>query len=347
MPSTSSAQTSKRTTTSSKSARKVRTTLSVEERRERAEQLQGSIADQVQELRDSAAWVRFLNFSRAFHNYSLNNVLLILSQNPDASHVAGFRKWQELGRQVRKGERALKIFGFRQTVQTEGQDGPTSSPEGLGTPTRPHATTAEGTEQSARVLTFFPLVSVFDISQTDLVEGAEDASNVARALTGDDEHGIFAATCDYLTSLGWVVSRGQTPTGVNGYTTTDGTRQVVIGEALSPAQAAKTALHEAAHVLLHITGDQAADAAHYIAHRGLAETEAESVAYTVAGILGLDTADYTVGYIASWSQGDTSTIKATAARVLQTVHQLTDALTSTATESTRTEQTGRTPAAAA
>ena len=97
------------------------------------------------------------------------------------------------------------------------------------------------------------------------------------------KHGIFAATCDYLTSLGWVVSRGQTPSGVNGYTTTDGTRQVVISEALSPAQAAKTALHEAAHVLLHITGDQAADAAHYIAHRGLAETEAESVAYTVAG----------------------------------------------------------------
>ena len=96
----------------------------------------------------------------------------------------------------------------------------------------------------------------------------------------------------------------------------------MIADHLSPAQQAKTALHEAAHIALgHIE-----DLAEYVEHRGRHEVEAESVAYVLAGIHGLDTSDYSVGYVASWSKGDLDEIKATAARVQGAVHQLTDAI---------------------
>lgn len=92
---------------------------------------------------------------------------------------------------------------------------------------------------------------------------------------------------------------------------------------LSPAQ---TALHEAAHVFLHADEEPG----EYAAHRGIKETEAESVAYVLAGLLGLDTAAYSIGYVAGWADGDTTTIRDTAGRVLTAVHTLADALTASA-----------------
>lgn len=91
---------------------------------------------------------------------------------------------------------------------------------------------------------------------------------------------------------------------------------------LSDAQAAKTILHEAAHVLLHAEEGHA----EYVAHRGVKECEAESVAYVVAGIHGLDTAAYSVGYVAGWTGADAETIQATAGAVLPAAHTLAEAL---------------------
>ena len=141
-------------------------------------------------------------------------------------------------------------------------------------------------------------------------------------LTGDDAAGIFDAVADYLTGKGWTVERESIPGGAHGYTDPEG-RRVVLDSDLSPAQAAKTGLHEAAHVILHAEEDHA----EYVEHRGTKETEAESVAYVVAGILGLDTSAYSVGYVAGWSNCDAETIKATAANVLRAAHALADALT--------------------
>ncbi|MDD9205738.1 hypothetical protein PU560_04555 [Georgenia sp. 10Sc9-8] len=98
---------------------------------------------------------------------------------------------------------------------------------------------------------------------------------------------------------------------------------MAIETGLAPAHAAKTALHEAAHVLLHTT--QAPEV--YVTHRGITETEAEAVAYIVADLLGLDTSAYSIGYVAGWADGDTDTIRATAARVLTAAQTLTDAIT--------------------
>jgi hypothetical protein len=97
----------------------------------------------------------------------------------------------------------------------------------------------------------------------------------------------------------------------------------VIEETLQPAMAAKTALHEAAHVTL---GHTEADHAEYATHRGVWETEAESVAHVLAGLLGLDTSEYSIGYIAGWADADVELIRSTATCVLGAVHTLTDAL---------------------
>lgn len=90
-------------------ARTVKTTKTQEQGRAEAEQLHDTIPLQVEALRASEAWTRFLDFSRALHRYSLNNLLLILGQAPKASHVDGYRMWQGLNRQVRKGERGIRI----------------------------------------------------------------------------------------------------------------------------------------------------------------------------------------------------------------------------------------------
>ncbi|MDK9322193.1 ImmA/IrrE family metallo-endopeptidase [Propionibacterium freudenreichii] len=290
-------------------ARKIKHTKSPEQRRAEVEALQQSIAEQVEQLRQSEQWTRFLAFAQTFHRYSLNNLLLILAQNPEATHVAGYRTWQSIGRQVRKGERGIRIFGGREVRRTVEDE-------------------KTGEEKEERGVRFFP-VSVFDKSQTDPIDPeADDPGEIAHQLTGDDPAGIAEAVTDWLTGQGWTVERETIPGETNGYTTTDGSRRVVIDADLSPAQAAKTALHEAAHVILHAEED----AAEYVAHRGVKETEAESVAYIVAGTLGLDTAAYSIGYVAGWSGCEAETIKATAANVLRAAHTLVDAITEEETQ---------------
>lgn len=304
-------------------ARKTITKRTAAERAEQAKALQSSIAAQVEELRDSEQWRRYLHFLQAFHSYSLGNVLLILAQCPNATRVAGFRKWQELGRQVRKGEKALKIFGYS-TKRLPAQESSTDAQEDGD-----QGSTEEHTDEAGRryvVRVRYPVLSVFDISQTDLIEGIEQVQEPVQLLTGEDTAEVVRTVTDWLTSQGWTVSTEPIPGGANGYTTADGSHRVVIGDHLSPAAAAKTMLHEAAHVLLHAEADHA----QYIEHRGICETEAESVAYVVAGLLGIDTSAYSIGYIATWSEGDAEVIKNTAANVLRAAHTLADLFTTAA-----------------
>ncbi len=205
---------------------------SPEQRKLEAEALHAQLVDQVELLTDSDRWREFLDFSGSFYRYSLNNVLLILAQHPTAAEVAGFRAWQGKGRQVRKGQRAIKILGYSTKTTTEEDP----------------ATGEETTRVSARYL----ILSVFALDQTDPVDGHEDASTVTVRLTGDDPAGIYTRMHDHLTSFGWTIAREPIPGEMNGYTTTDGTCRIVIDADLTPAQTAKTLLHEAAHVVLHV-----------------------------------------------------------------------------------------------
>ena len=166
-------------------------------------------------------------------------------------------------------------------------------------------------------------MSVFDISQTDPIEGVEQIENPAKRLQGTDGTGILEAVTNYLASIGWSISRENISGEINGYTCTDGSKRVVIDARLSPAQAAKTGLHEAAHVILH-SDDKAGE---YVAHRGTKEVEAESVAYVAAGMLGMDTSAYSIGYVTGWAGGDLDLIKSTAENVMRAVHILAEILT--------------------
>ncbi|GGI42732.1 hypothetical protein GCM10010988_40510 [Cnuibacter physcomitrellae] len=291
-------------TTATKARKTARPRVSVEERKQQAEALHEQIAVQVEQLRDTGAWERFLAFSSAFHSYSLSNVLLILGQCPEASQVAGFRKWLTLGRAVRKGERALRIIGYSTKKGTRLND--------------------DGEEEETRSPRF-PILSVFDISQTDVVDPElAAAGELTRRIEGTDDHGIITALTGYLEREGWSVKREPMAGQKNGYARPAG-RVVAIREDLSPAQAAKTLIHEAAHILAgHVD-----DVDDYAEHRGRAETEAESVAYVVAGMLGLDTAAYSIGYIAGWADADTALIRSTAAVVLRVAHQVHDIISPT------------------
>ena len=266
----------------------------IDEKKAQAEALHASISEQVDALRGTGQWQRFLNFAQSFHAYSLGNLLLILSQCPDATAVAGFGAWQAKGRQVRHGERGIRIFGYRQQKVTEENN------------------SGEEVEKS---ITRFPVLSVFDIGQTEPIDGVPDNSTLTRQLVGPDDLGIVDALSDHLRAQGWTITRQNLPGTKNGYTQPD-ERLVVLEENLSPAHAAKTIIHETAHIELgHIE-----DMTEYLEHRGLSETEAESVAYVVAGMLGIDTSAYSIGYIAGWSDGNTDMIKSTATRVLRAAH---------------------------
>jgi|GEM_PF-6403496 len=239
--------------------RKVTTTKTAEERRQQATALQASITEKVDTLRNSDQWRAFLDMTRGFHRYSLNNLLLIWSQYPEASRVAGFQQWRARGRQVRKGEKAIRIFGYATKKITDDAD----APDNL----------TETDESGQRRRVYFPVLSVFDISQTDPIDaGAVDGADLTQTLTGADDLGVLAAATDYLTADGWSVEREPLRAGLGGFTDFK-TRRVVIAADVEPAEAAATALHEAAHVLLH--GDLAPG--EYQQHRGTYETEAESL----------------------------------------------------------------------
>ena len=220
-----------------------------------------------------------------------------MPQRPSATRVAGFRQWQARGRQVRKGEKGIRIFGYAITKIKADDD---------------------GDDDAAHV--WYPVLSVFDISQPDPIDGVEPDIDIAPRLHGDDPTGIDAAVADWLTHEGWAVVRDRLH-GEDGRTSIGASaRAITIDDTLAPAHAAVTILHEAWHALRH------ADITDYHQHRGLYETEAESVAYVTAGALGLDTARNGIGYIASWTHGDTTVVKLTADRVLATVHRILDAV---------------------
>lgn len=267
-------------------------------RQAEAEALHASIVEQVQQLTDSGQWRAFLEFARSFHNYSLNNLLLILAQNPDATMVAGFRQWQTKGRQVRKGEKSIKIFGYREKKAETAADDDTPADDG-------------------RVIRYFPTLSVFDITQTDPIEGADPLpTDPTQRLVGDDDHGVIAPLTAHLESSGWTI--GREPMAHASGCTDPETLRVILAESISVEQSAKTLIHETAHIKLHHIDN----VEEYRQHRGRMEVEAESVAYVVAGLCGFDTSAYSIGYIAGWSDEDVTVIRESAFRVLAAVHSI-------------------------
>ena len=237
-----------------------------------------------------------LEVAARFHTYSTNNQLLIYLQCPQATRVCGYRAWQRLGRQVRKGERGIQILAPCRKVKAVENEG------------------ADETER-VQVLTGFRVVHVFDISQTD---GEELPDVTPRRLSGDIPKDLLDALEKRIAAEGFMLRREAiTRSSCNGYADF-AAREVVIKEDLFGAQTIKTMIHELAHVLLHQESALSA--------RAVAEVEAESVAFVVCRALGLDTSDYSFAYVARWGGGDTEVIAATAQSVISTAHDILGAI---------------------
>lgn len=276
--------------------------------KQKADEARARLEVEVEALEDPERWQAFLDWASRFHQYSANNVMLIQAQNRHATRVAGFRKWQELGRQVRKGEKGLTILAPR--------SGPCWDCTPKGAKRGPGCGRCDG---KGRVL-WFTTATVFDISQTD--GDAPPPLPVPRPelLTGGDA-GMFDRLAERLTPDGWTVEVGDTgDPEVNGWCR-HSERRVMVAADRDPAQQVKTLVHELAHASLHDPAD-----VDYAAERGRCEVEAESVAHVVLGGLGLDTGSYSFSYVAGWASGRTEVLRKAAGRVTGEAHRMLDLL---------------------
>ena len=257
---------------------------------ERLEALHEQLVAKTAALTTSEGWTAYLEFAAKFHNYSLNNLLLILCQRPDATRVAAYRKWQSLGRQVRKGEKSIGIFA---PMVRKSED-------------------ADGKER--RYVSGFRIVSVFDVSQTDGDALPEDVTRPT-LLAGEAPEGLWESLASVVTDHGYTLRLGPSEHGENGYTRPSDSL-IQITEGLSPAQSCKTLAHEIGHMLLHC--EDATLCADALAHRNVAEVEAESIAHLIMAEHGIASDAYTLPYVAGWSDGKSEVVAATADRVLKT-----------------------------
>jgi antirestriction protein ArdC len=275
---------------------------------QRIEEVRNQLNEAVQALADSEQWRAMLDYMASFHHYSLHNILLIKAQHPGATKVAGFKQWKQKGRQVRKGEQGIRIFGYSsKTVRVDDAGRVIEHPKD-----------DEGEEKT---LHFYPLLTVFDLSQTDRIEGSPEFDVTTPKLQGDDTNDIAGRLTAWLEGQGWKVVYAPIAGTVSGFTN-GATRTVVIESRDTKAEQASTLLHESAHVILHAT----VTAEQYQEHRGIAETEAESAAYVAGKLAGLDMSTTSIRYITGWEQAEPDTLTTAAENVRKAATQLIEAL---------------------
>ncbi len=264
-----------------------------------AKDLLEKLHTEVEALVSGDDWQRMLDLSNQMHTYSFGNLLLIAAQRPGATMVAGYRKWQGLDRQVRRGERSIRILAPIVVKETD-EDGTV-----------------------ARKVVGFRGVGVFDIGQTD----GPALPCGPSLLDGVGPEGMLASVVALIQSEGFGFERGHCG-GANGYTDWT-TRTVRVRADVSEAQAVKTAIHELAHIRMHAPADLESFGG-YAVCRGRCEVEAESVAYVVAARFGLSTDEYSFAYVAGWSGGDVKKVKATGTAVLRTAGWVIERLSASA-----------------
>ena len=252
-----------------------------EARQATLDKLHTQLSDGILALNDPQAWQAWLKFSSQFHRYSFGNSMLIMLQDPQATHVAGYQAFKAMGRQVRRGETGIKVLApiTRREPRLDDAGQPMRDDQGRAA-LRPHVVGAKP-------------VTVFDIRQTDGPPLPDPKIGEAALLTGQAPPGLWEQLQDLLAERGFDVRRGADLGGANGYTDF-GQRLVMVRDDVDDAQAVKTLAHEAGHVLLH-QEERNRDC------RGILEVEAESVAYMVTNAHGLDSSQYTFNYVAGWA----------------------------------------------
>ncbi len=261
--------------------------------KQKVKEITDRLEEGLKELFEGEKYKSYLNTMSKFHNYSANNIQLIEMQCPEATYVAGYKKWQkEFERHVNKGERGIRILApapYKIKEEQEKIDPVTNEPvlDRDGMPV---------IEEVEIKIPAFRVVTVFDYSQTD---GKE-----LPGLGVSELHGNVERYQDFMEALNRVSPVPIRYEGMEGDRKgyfIDLNRPIAIKEGMSETQTAKTGVHEVAHAKLH--AKEIEQETGTIKDRETKEVEAESIAYTVCQHFGIDTSDYSFGYIAGWSSG--------------------------------------------
>lgn len=270
----------------------------------------------IQALFESEKFQQYLKILSKFHDYSLNNTLLIAMQKPDATLVAGYTAWKkQFGRQVQKGESGIRILAptpYKKKMEVDKTDPITGE----------IIKNSDGTsvkESKEVLMPAFKVVNVFDISQTD---GKPLPTIGVNELTGDvAQYEMFFEALKKACPV--PIGFEQIDGGAKGYFHTVENR-IAIQEGMSQVQTIKTAIHEMTHQKLHSIDPTAkTDPAEPKLTRNHKEVEAESVAFTVCQHYGIDTGDYSFAYVAGWSHGkETPELKASLDKIRKTASEM-------------------------
>ncbi len=254
-------------------------------REEKMSEIQERLMNGTKEIYESGKWAEYISVMSKFPNYSINNCILIASQCPHASYVCGYKKWNEFNRNVLKGESGIMIFApIKGKVEVEEpkfdeKNQPVLNDDGTQT-----------TEKVMREYKSFRPCYVFDLSQTE----GEPLPTLASRLEGEVED--YEKLKEVLISISPVpITFEEVPGSANGfYSPTE--MRIVVQDGMPELQTIKTMLHEISHATYgHGGKDDKWD-------KQSKEIQAESTAFWVAGMLGLDTGDYSFGYITGWSK---------------------------------------------
>ena len=293
--------------------------LTSEKPAEKLKEITDRLEQGITELFDSERYKEYLKVMSKFHNYSFRNTVLIAMQKPDASLLAGFSAWKNnFERNVMRGQKGIKIIApspYKIKQEMQKIDPHTQKPI-IGKDGKPV------TEEKEITIPAYKVVSVFDVSQT---EGKELPDIAVDELTGDvDRYKDFFAALEKTSPV--PIAFENIEGGSHGYYHLEDKR-IAINEGMSELQTLKTAIHEIAHAKLHDIDLNAPKDEQPRVDRRTREVEAESVAYTVCQHYGLDTSDYSFGYVAGWSSGrelselksSLETIRSAAAEIINSI----------------------------
>lgn len=296
------------------------------DRQEVLKDLTEQLEKSIQDFMESEKYKAFLSSMAKFHNYSLNNQILIAVQKPDSTLCAGYTTWQKQNRYVKKGEKGIRIIcpsPYKKEYLKDVIDKTTGKPELL-----PDGKAKQEIVQ--KVIPFFKVGYVYDISQTE----GQPLPEVTHRLKGDLDSDLKRLKEALLEVSPVPVAFQPVEGSANGFYS-PAAGEIVVDSTLSEKQSLKTLIHETAHALLHNP-----EASSSQSTRETKEVEAESVAYVVCQYFGLDTSDYSFGYIAGWSSGKgTPELKASLENIRNTSNEIISNVEQTLIKKETLEQT--------
>lgn len=280
-------------------------------RNQKMEEVQNLLKTGVEKIQNSEEFKKYLTVMSKFHNYSLNNTLLIYLQNPNATAVAGFNKWKkDFHRTVKKGEKSIRILApilkNKELLESAENDNQES-------------------KNDNKIIVGYRPVPVFDISQTV----GEELPQPPTPIDLEGNYSLYEQNKTILQKLtGYKVVEAPREDGADGSCNYE-TKIISIQKNLSEFQKMKTLLHECGHALLHgsLINNDNLDSfeVEVMNNRHIREVEAESVSFVVGQFLGFDSSEYSFNYIVNWC-GKNEYLENSLKRIRNTANQIIDVL---------------------